>query len=77
MFQLSKFFPLGGWGGPEKDRILRHCLVEGLAIICYLVLGSASGGITRSDSGLMGCDTVPVVSGFNHSVRGGSRSVFH
>ena len=76
MFQLSKFFPLGGWGGPEKDRILQHCLVEGLAIVCYLVLGPASRGVPRSDSGLMGCDMVLVVSGFNRSVRGGSGSVF-
>ena len=58
MFQLSKFFPLGGWGGPEKNQILWHCLVQGLAIIRYLVLGSALGGIPRSDSGLMGCGTV-------------------
>ena len=76
MFQLSKFFPLRGLGGPEKDRILRHCLVEGHAIVCYLVLGSALGGIPRSDSGLMGCDTVPVVCGFDRSVRGSSGSVF-
>ena len=37
MFQLSRFFPLGGWGGPEKDRILWHCLVHGLAIIHHLI----------------------------------------
>ena len=37
MFQLLRFFPLGGWGGPEKDQILWHCLVHGLAIIRHLV----------------------------------------
>ena len=37
MFQLLRFFPLGGWGGPEKDRILWHCIVHGLAIIHHLV----------------------------------------
>ena len=66
---------MGGWGGPEMDRILWHCLVQGLAIVRYLVLGSALGGVPGSDSGLMGCGTVLVVSGFDHSVRGGSGSV--
>ena len=37
MFQLLRFFPLGGWGGPEKDWILWHYLVHGLAITCHLV----------------------------------------
>ena len=37
MFQLLRFFPLEGWGGPEKDWILWHCLIHGLAIIRCLV----------------------------------------
>ena len=38
-----KVFPLGGWGGPEKDQILWHCLVHGLAIIHHPVQVSLQG----------------------------------
>ena len=71
MFQLLRFFPLGGWGGPEKDQILRHCLIHGLAIIRHLVQvllrgmfqgqGQVSLAVVRfSWSGILSwCEVVP------------------
>ena len=53
---------MGGWGGPEKDRVLRHCLVHGLAIICHLVQVLLQGTFPGSGSGLIGCGTVFMVS---------------
>ena len=52
--------PLGGWGGPEKDQVLLHCLVHGLAIICHLS-GSALGTHSGLGSGLIGFGVVFVV----------------
>ena len=43
---------MGGWGGPEKDQILQHCLVQGLAIVHnlaqILLWGSFQGQIQVS-----------------------------
>ena len=61
MFQLLRFFPLGGWGGPEKDWVLWHCLVHGLAIIHQLIQVLLQGTFPGSGSGLIGCGTVFMV----------------
>ena len=52
---------MGGWGGPEKDWVLRHCLVHGLAIICHLVQVLLQGTFPGSGSGLIGCGMVFIV----------------
>ena len=52
---------MGGWGGPEKDWILWHCLVHGLAIICHLVQVLLQGTFPGSGSGLIGYGTVFMV----------------
>ena len=36
MFQLSRFFPLGGWGGPEKDQIFSTALSMDLPLSIIL-----------------------------------------
>ena len=61
MFQLLRFFPLGGWDGPEKDHVLRHCLVHGLAIICHLVQVLLRGTFLGLGSGLIGCGMIFMV----------------
>ena len=53
---------MGGWGGPEKDWVLRHCFVHGLAIIHHLVQVLLQGTFPESGSGLIGCGTVFMVS---------------
>ena len=52
---------MGGWGGPEKDRVLRHCLVHGLAIIHHLVQVLLRGTFPGLGSGLIGCGMVFMV----------------
>ena len=46
---------MGGWGGPEKDQVLQHCLIHGLAIICHLQ-DLPQGTFPGSGAGLIGCD---------------------
>ena len=60
-FWLLRFFPLEGWGGPKKDRVLRHCLVHGLAIISHLVQVLLQGTFPGLGSGLIGCGMVFMV----------------
>ena len=52
---------MGGWGGPEKDQVLQHCLVHGLAIIHHFVQVLLQGTFPGSGSGLIGCGTVLMV----------------
>ena len=52
---------MGGWGGPEKDQILQHCLIHGLAIIRHLVQVLLWGTFPGSGSGLISCGMVFVI----------------
>ena len=60
-FSFLRFFPLGGWGGPEKDWVLQHCLIHGLAIIHHLVQVLLQGMFPGSGSGLISCGMVFMV----------------